>query len=51
MARNLLSLVICSGDTESLLITSPNIPSTLNLVEFIISFRFIKVMLVNLFYF
>ena len=39
LAEKLLGLVICSGQIESLLITSPNISSTLNLVESIICFR------------
>ena len=38
-AKKLFNLVICSGEIESLEITSPNISSTLNLVESIISFR------------
>ena len=38
-AKKLLSFVICSGEMESYEITSPNISSTLNLVESIISFR------------
>ena len=37
-AEKVLGLVICSGDVETLLITSPNTSSTLNLVEFIFSF-------------
>ena len=39
LAEKLFNLVICYGETESLLNTSPKISSTLNLVEFIISFR------------
>ena len=38
LAKNLLGLVF-SAEVESLLITSRNLSSTLNLVEFIISFR------------
>ena len=37
-AKKLVSLIIYSGDIESLLITSPNISSTLKLVFFMISF-------------
>ena len=37
-ANNLFSLIFCSGEIESLLITSPKTSSTLNSVEFIISF-------------
>ena len=39
LARKLFNFVICSVEMESLLITSSNISSTLNLVEFIISAR------------
>ena len=38
-AKKLFNFVICSGEIESLHITSPNISSTLNSVESIISFR------------
>ena len=37
LAKNLFNLVICSGEIESLLFTSPKLSSTLNLVESIIS--------------
>ena len=40
MDKKILGLVICSGETESLLIKSPNISSTLKLLFFINSFRF-----------
>ena len=38
-AEKLLSFVICSCEIESFEIISPNISSTLNAVEFTISFR------------
>ena len=38
-AKKLINLVICSGEMEFLLITTPKISSILNLVESIICFR------------
>ena len=39
LAENLISLVLSSGELESLEIISPNVSSTLIFVEFVISFR------------
>ena len=51
LAKKIFNFVICSGEIESLLITSPKLSSTLNLVEFIISFLIIKVMIIYFLHF